>query len=231
MQNELIIVLVSAVLGGIVTYVLTKHFRERKILSYEVTCERSLINISPRIKDKIKVEWDGAPIEDASSFKVRLINDGNTPIKEQPILFSFDDGSWIVQSDHTTKPGREFGYVHELPEELPPNELKVIVELMNPKDEILFTFLTAESKSESLTLYAKGENLRIHKRIGARNRWKVVPNWVVMIIFFTGLGFITLVLGDNPAIKIASPYAEIIAALWLIASIGSFALMRPVGKI
>lgn len=182
MQNELIIVIVSVILGGTITYILTRHFREKKSLAYEIFCERSLINISPKIKNKIKVEWDGAPLQDVSSFKVRLINDGNIAIKKQKILFYFEDGSRIVESDYTTKPEKEFGYVEEELGDYPPNELTFEIELMNPKDEILFNFLATESKSESLTLYAKGENLRLHKRLGPEGRWRRIMVWYSAVV-------------------------------------------------
>lgn len=170
MENELIIVIVSVILGGIVTYFVTKHFREKKSLAYELICESSLINVSSKIKDKIRIEWDGAPIEDVSSFKVKLINDGNVVIKTQPILFSFEEGSWIVDWDYVTKPEKEFGHIEKIEKDETPNEVKIVVDLMNPKEEIEFNFLTADSKTDLLNLYAKGENLKFHKIIGLEAR-------------------------------------------------------------
>lgn len=173
MQTELIVVIVSAILGGVITYILTKHFREKKSLAYEVMCESSLINVSPKIKDKIRIEWDRAEIKDVSSFKVRLINDGNEAIKSQPVLFSFEKGSWIVDWDYATKPDKEFGNIEKIEAEENPHEVKIVVDLMNPKEEIEFNFLTADSKGDFLRLYAKGEDLRFHRRMGAKSRWRI----------------------------------------------------------
>lgn len=208
MENELIIVTLSLILGGAITYIITKHFREKRSLAYEIFCERSLINISPKIKDKIKVEWDGAPLENVSSFKVRLINDGNVAVKKQPILFLFEEGSWIVDWDYSTKPNREFGHIEKIQEPKNPHEVKTVVHLMNPKEEIEFSFLTAESKSESLNIYAKGENLRFHKRLGSRVRWDIAS----LCVFAAFIGsLVWLLVTKDPQTSGVLGYPVIIA--------------------
>ena len=181
MEKELLIVFVSVVFGGVITYILTKHFHEKKSLAYEIITRSSLINISPKIEDKIKIEWDGAQLKNVSFFKVRLINDGNVAVKSQPILFSFELGSWVVDMQYVTKPNREFGNIKNISDESLPHEVKIIVDLINPKEEIEFSFLTVDTKTELLNVYAKSENLKFHKKISRDIQWGIASIGILLM--------------------------------------------------
>jgi len=125
----------------------------------------SLIDVKPEVRDKIKIDYDGKPAENIFSFKVRVINDGNVLIKNQPILFEFDKSAKVLVADYNTKPEREFGEIKR--ENLDaPNEVKFVIGLLNPKskkEQIEFNFLTIDNKNEEIKLHAKGENLKSHE--------------------------------------------------------------------
>ena len=165
MADEIIVVLISVVVGGVVTFLITKHFKQKKSLAYQIVSKMSLINVNPEVRDKIKIDYDGTPVENIYSFKVRIINDGNVPIKNQPILFQFDKEAKVLVADYNTKPEREFGEIKRENADVP-NEVKFVIGLLNPKrmkEEIEFDFITVDNKSDNLEAISKGENLTFHE--------------------------------------------------------------------
>jgi len=164
MWDEIIKILIYVAAGGLITFLITKYFRERKSLAYEILSKMSLINVNPKVRDKIKIDYDGKPAENIFSFKVRVINDGNVPIKDQPILFQFDKEAKVLAADYNTKPEREFGEIKKGNVDVL-NEARFIIGLFNPKskkEQIEFNLLTIDNKSDDIKFYAKGENLKVH---------------------------------------------------------------------
>ena len=165
MWDDIIKILIYLVAGGAITFFITKYFRQKKSLAYQIVSRMSLVDVNPEVRDKIKIDYDGTRVENIFSFKVRVINDGNVPIKNQPLLFEFDKEAKILVADYKTKPEKEFGEVkRENAGAL--NGSKFIIGLLNPKskrEEIEFNFLTIDNKNDDITLYAKGENLRVRE--------------------------------------------------------------------
>jgi hypothetical protein len=194
MSKELVIALISLVGGGVITFLITKYFRERKSLAYQIVSKMSLIDVKPEVRDKIRIDYDGKPAENIFSFKVRVINDGNVPIKNQPILFEFDKQAKVLVADYNTKPQREFGEIKKIDAGVQ-NEVKFVVGLLNPKSKkeiIEFNFLTVDNKDYEMRLHAKGENLKIHEVPSTIDKLIVLP--VTVFEFFVGffLVFVTI---------------------------------------
>jgi hypothetical protein len=165
MSKELIIALISLVGGGVITFLIAKHFRERKSLAYQILSKMSLINVNPKVRDKIKIDYDGKPAENIFSFKVRVINEGNVPIKDQPILFEFDKEAKVLIADYNTKPEKEFGEIKR-EDTGATNEAKFVIGLLNTKskkEQIEFNFITIDNKNDEIKLHAKGENLEFRE--------------------------------------------------------------------
>ncbi|MCJ7578740.1 MAG: hypothetical protein MUO91_09850 [candidate division Zixibacteria bacterium] len=195
MSNELIIALISLVGGGVITFLITKHFRERKSLGYQIVSKMSLIDVKPEVRDKIKIDYDGKPVENIYSFKVRVINDGNVPVKNQSVLFEFDKETKVLAADYVTKPEREFGEIKR-ENTVATNEAKFIIGLLNPKsmkEQIEFNFITVDNRSDNVELISKGENLIFHEvtEPGVRFLAVFTTLWpVLMLICVSTLVFI-----------------------------------------
>jgi len=224
MSNELIIALISLVGGGVITFLITKYFRERKSLGYQIVSKMSLINVNPEVRDKIKIDYDGKPAENIFSFKVRIINNGNVPIKDQPILFEFDKQAKVLVADYNTKPEKEFGEIKR-EDTSATNEVKFVVQLLNPKskkEQIEFDFLTIDNKNDEIKLHAKGENLKVHEvRTSAFAEFGYYLISALLIFFFYGL------------LRLIVPYSgpflwAVVAAV--IALFTSSLLVRHLGK-
>jgi len=151
--------------GGVITFFITKYFRERKSLGYQIISKMSLVNVNPEVRDKIKIDYDGTSVENLFSFKVRVINNGNIPIKDQAILFEFDERAKVLVADYNTDPPKEFGEIERVAG-VAANEAKFVIGLLNPKskkEEVEFNLLTVDNENDDIEIHAKGENLRVRE--------------------------------------------------------------------
>jgi hypothetical protein len=201
MINELIIALISLAGGGLITFLITKHFKEKKSLAYQIVSKISLIDVKPEVREKIKIDYDGKPAENIFSFKVRVINDGNVPIKDQPILFEFDKETKVLVADYNTKPKREFGEIKRVNESGVTNEAKFVIGLLNPKrtnEQIEFNFITVDNKTDVVEIIAKGENLIFHEVTQSGSRFLRIFTlvWGVLTVITLSIVFIRDVTRD-----------------------------------
>ena len=165
MSQQVGIVLISVIGTGLITFFITRHFREKRSLAYHIASRMSLINVNPEVRHKIKSNYDGRPTENIFSFRVNIINDGNVAIKEQPILFESDRRAKILEADYRTEPEREFGEITKV-DTGSENEAKFLIGLLNPKskkEQIEFNFLTIDNEDDKIKIHARGENLKIHQ--------------------------------------------------------------------
>ena len=167
MWNDVIKIILGAIIGGFTTFFVQKKLKERNSLAYEILSKMSLIDVKDEVKKKIKIEYEEFPANNIYSFKIRLVNDGNVAIKNQPILFEFPKDCHILETKIDTKPRFEFGPI-TLDEKYEKGELdfhleRYIIDMVNPKDEIEFRFLTINNSNDAVKIHCKGENLRFHQ--------------------------------------------------------------------
>ena len=230
MANEIIVVLISAITGGLITFLITKHFRQKKSLAYQIVSKMSLINVRPEVRHKIKIDYDGTSAENIFSFKVRVINDGNVPIKNQPILFEFDKKAKVLVADYNTKPRKEFGEITRANSQDATNEAKFIIGLLNPKrmkEQIEFNFITVDNKNDNLEVISRGENLRFHELAEPRSRFLGIPGilWSDLMPVFIGASIASFLIyrfSPEPPKLIILVCASIFVVLmfaWLLRSV------------
>lgn len=163
---EKIVVPVLLVAAGVVgTFLGTNYFKEKRSLGYQILTNSSLIGISPEIKDRIKITYDTRELNNIYSFKVRVLNDGNVPLKDLYIYFKFDKKAEILSSIDTFIPEvREVGSKPRFYQDST-NEVHYLVPLLNPHklgEEITWNFLTKNNLSSNVKISARGEGLRVH---------------------------------------------------------------------
>lgn len=108
----------------------------------------------------VKVEINDVLTTFLSTYKVRLWNSGDLPLKNVPVRLMFNTKQKqfrIFSVKHETKPKYEFGKINE--EDSDRWSKRFVYELLNPKDEDAITFLT--NSSAGLKFYAKAEGLTI----------------------------------------------------------------------
>lgn len=168
--TSLILLVIGALLTQAGNMFYQKITQERRALGYTVLANYSLVDVKPEAVGKIKVYYNENPTENLYLFKVRIVNIGNMPLKNQAVLFAFDESAEVLSADYRTVPEKEFGRVDSVATKRN-GERKYLIELLNPADkreEIEFTFLTRDNKSDSIGVYAKGENLVVEKLEAAK---------------------------------------------------------------
>ncbi len=101
---------IVAIFVGIATVVATvaitiwavRKQRSRKEISYQIISDASIASINKEVKDRVKILFDGIPIEDMNLLVLKLWNSGNAAIKPEdyvePIKFEFD-GRKVASAD------------------------------------------------------------------------------------------------------------------------------------
>jgi len=87
--------LVLSALAIIVTIVLTVRSRQRKLLTYEIVSNSSVINVENDVGEDLEILVEKQPVTKVRLHVIKLTNAGNTPIEEsdypQPLRFQFKD--------------------------------------------------------------------------------------------------------------------------------------------
>ena len=64
----------------IISIILWRTQRRRKALSYDIISRAPLLSVDDEIKGKLKIYFDGKPVQDIHLVLVKIINSGNVPI-------------------------------------------------------------------------------------------------------------------------------------------------------
>ncbi|MEV4444821.1 hypothetical protein [Streptomyces mirabilis] len=100
MQQKLIVGLASAfvgVFGTLLVHFLKSHQEPRKKVSWDSTTEPGLGGIDPKLVDKLRISYNGTPVDNLFSAQYRLANSGNTVIKNQRVRFSIPEGVKVLE--------------------------------------------------------------------------------------------------------------------------------------
>jgi hypothetical protein len=138
--------LIAALIGAFVAYLIFRRQTVKKLISYQIVSNAPIAILNKATQNRVKIEIDGQPVNNARQVVLTLRNQGNAAVKstdyDKPLQFVFD-GSQIVGSDilETNPP--------ELMNSITPStlvkkgingaELENI--LLNPQDSITFTIL------------------------------------------------------------------------------------------
>ncbi len=76
---------IVGIVAIVVSIVVTRHYRERRELSYEVSTTPPLLSVNEELKDSIEVKYEGHLVTDLSGATVTISNTGNrgVPVPRQ----------------------------------------------------------------------------------------------------------------------------------------------------
>ena len=162
MRDFLILPLVVGLVVGAFTVVLPKLFADKLELSYEIDSPTAFLD-DPAVREVVQIEVKGKAVSDLISFRVRLWNSGDKPIKELPLQVDFDSKSnnfSILNVRHQTTPAEVFGNIDSL--KITPKSRRYKYELLNSGDEDVITFLA--NGPATLEFNAKAEGLTVKEQ-------------------------------------------------------------------
>src|SRR5574341_1619870 len=160
--EKLIIPFIIAILSIIATFIITSYFEKKAGLGYQIVSKTSLVEIKPDIRDKIKILYEDRQIDKIFSFKVRVVNTGNIPLRNQKISFQFDSAAEIISDSFVTSPAEGFGEILPTQTGVLSNKREYTISLLNPLkmgDEIIWNFVTINNNSDYIKISARGEGL------------------------------------------------------------------------
>ena len=132
-------------LGIPITYlfVILKERYETARLTYEKVSSLSLAPLNEEIKKKIVLTYDGVPINNIFSFKVKITN-GRIPIKEVPIIFEFPDTKTeIIDIKANFKTKDKVKFIDTFQDKDEKNQERVIIKPgLDKNEQVMFDIFT-----------------------------------------------------------------------------------------
>lgn len=94
--------IVAITIAGLNFYV-GNWWRLRKSLAYEIVTFTAIVGIQDKVKDRVKILFDGKEIPNAQLYEIKIINDGKQPIEkkdfEKPLEIVFDSDAEIFSAE------------------------------------------------------------------------------------------------------------------------------------
>lgn len=94
--------LLAGIIGAIVAYWIYRRQRSKKEITYQVISDAPIANINKEVKDRVKILFDGNPVEDINLLVLKVWNPGRVAVKrddfDEPITFEFGERK-VVASD------------------------------------------------------------------------------------------------------------------------------------
>jgi len=204
-------------IGTVISILVTVHFYKKSKMTARLALAFSqpswLVNVDRNAAggdigsaaDRIIISYDGNPVRNAFIVQGRVVNRGNTPLKEQdvhrPLTFSFVEGAQLLSAAiaDTYPAGLEvdIGIINA-------SSARLSLGLLNPGDTVLLTFVsTGQLKTPTPSARIEGVS-RLEREI-----WQGWPSggssFGVILLVFTLMEFfvvavVTTIIGLWPGI-------------------------------
>ncbi|MGW7522690.1 hypothetical protein [Streptomyces sp. NPDC054783] len=222
MQQKLIVGLTSAfvgIFGTLLVHFLKSRQEPRKKVSWDSITEPGLGGIDPKLRDKLRISYNGTQVDNLFSARYRLTNSGNTVIKNQRIRFSIPPDVKVLEL---------------APAPDPEPELKVERSPESTSGQIVYTIGQLERGEEvSFSLVLNGQNARqwkaktsneegdvdVNERDAQRNvedRAHVVPFLTSAFLLFTVPPMVSNLLFDD---ALGDALAALLGITFLLSSL------------
>jgi hypothetical protein len=170
---------IIGIITAITLAIIFQWWRKRKILSYQIISNTSLLTANEEIREKLQILYEGQPVKNVRLFIIKLINNGKQPIDEKdfkkPINFIFSDEARVLSVEKMS---------------VSPDNLEVSLNSENEKISINPTLLNSKDFIEIKAIVSTYEkSLRCDARIVGVKEVRIVkeiPNIFIGISAFFG---------------------------------------------
>lgn len=138
--------LLAAFIGAFVAYLIFHRKTIKKLISYQIVSNAPIATLNKSLQNRVKIEIDGKPVDNARQVVLTLRNQGNAAVKrgdyDEPMKFIFV-GSKIVGSDilETNPPELKNSLNHNTYIQVGIDSVELEKILLNPNDSITLTIL------------------------------------------------------------------------------------------
>ncbi len=98
----------AGLIGAVVAYWVYRKQRSKKVISYQVISDAPIANINKGLENRVTIQLDGKPVEDARQVVVTIRNSGNAAVKrddyDEPLKFTFNSSEIIGFDILNTEP-------------------------------------------------------------------------------------------------------------------------------
>ncbi len=144
----------------IISLAVSKRWQSRKRIAYEIISNTPVLAVSPRIKHRVKILFDGKPVTDVDLLTIKLWNAGNVPINrndyEKPFTFSFGTNAKILSTNtFDAKPGNINVVLTQAK-----NSITLQPTLLNPGDSVKLAVLITQFKEGDIEVDTRIEGVK-----------------------------------------------------------------------
>lgn len=164
----------ATLFGVSVSSILWRLNQQKKVLSFQLLSRQSLVTIRGHARRKVKVTFDGLPVDNSQLVMFRIFNSGNKPINakdfETDLSLCMNPEAEIVHADVAETTPRDLeervrvkGDPAPLIKSVGRGKLVLNPALLNPGDEIVLQLLV-NNLTEQLTIKGHIEGISAPKR-------------------------------------------------------------------
>lgn len=172
-QQNIIVAVVGAVIGvlGTVAIERVKLRREpTKRLSWDADVHNAMVSTDETIRRRLRLTYNGHPIEGLSSIEFRVENTGNRVVKDEHLRFSFPPGAQIIEAVLTSGPEREMGVARRPEREQSTGEAVFTIGQLERGQTVALRLSVSAGDIEGWKVVAHNEegDVEFHERSAAR---------------------------------------------------------------
>lgn len=144
-SRDVTLVILGAALAVVTGYAserLKLKSKPRKQLSYEILTKKDLVEVEEKIRDNVKIIYNGQTIENLYYIAFDLENNGSSVIKNQYLRFEFPERTKIIDSFFEPSPEPEVGIEKIINDsKLKDNELKYKIRHLERGQRLGYRFI------------------------------------------------------------------------------------------
>lgn len=150
----------GAVLSALVSVLIWRGSRKRRRIRAIIRDVTSLLEISPQLKESLKMEANGKAIDSLFLTSLDIVNKGNTSLTDQNVVINFPQGTEILDYSISTEP--DVGFQRPSTNNTN-NEINADIKLLNIGEKVTFEIVSTGNNSD--TVHISMRNIDVEEEV------------------------------------------------------------------